>query len=96
MMNIVKSVYKCKHHCLHVKIIVIYANIIVYIHLCSIVCGFLFTCLPFFMLVFFVILICKQYCLLDCFVFVGFVYNFNVKRYKSKTLASILLATERV
>ena len=42
----------------------------------------------FFMSVFVVILsstiICKQFCLLHCCVFVAFVYNFNVKRCKSK------------
>ena len=34
------------------------------------------------------ILICKQFCLLHCFNFVAFVYNFNVKRYQSKTSVS--------
>ena len=49
---------------------------------------FLFTCLPFLILVFVVILnstiICKQFCLLYYFVFVAFVHNFNNKRYKSE------------
>ena len=47
------------------------------------------TCLPFFMLVFVIILsstlICKQVCLPALFFCVAFIYKFNVKRCKSKT-----------
>ena len=49
----------------------------------------------FFIMVFIVILsimnICKQVCLLQCFVFVTCIYNFNVKRCKSKTSVSWFL-----
>ena len=53
-------------------------------------------CLPFFMLICVVIvsstIACKQVCLLHCFGFVGFIYNFNIKRYESKTSNIIMLS----
>ena len=63
-------------------IIVVLCVCFVYIYSCSVVAVFLFTCLPvFFMLMFVVILstttICWQVCLVHCLVFVAFVYNFN-------------------
>ena len=52
---------------------------------------FLLTCVPFFMLMFVVVvsstIICKQVCVLHCFVFLAVVYKFNVKRYKGKAPA---------
>ena len=57
----------------------------------SCLCIFVYLFGIFFMLVFVVILSCsiifKQACLLHCFFFVTFVYNFNVKRCKCKTPA---------
>ena len=69
----------------------------VYIIASSVCCVFLFTSLPFFMLVFVVILssstICKQVCLLPSFILVTFVYNFNVKQCKSNIPASRFFET---
>ena len=68
---------------------IVYIYIIVYIYYCRVVCVFL---LPFVMLVF-VVILSKQVCLLHCFIFVAFVYNFIVERCKSKTN---VLQTHRV
>ena len=71
-------------------------NNVVYINSCSVVCVFLFTCLLFFFILVFVVIlsskiICKQGCLLHYFVFVDFVYNFHVKLRKCKALVSRFL-----
>ena len=56
-------------------------DFVVYIYSCSAVCVFLFTCLPFFfMLLFVVILSSRITCKLHCFVFVAYVYKLNIKR----------------
>ena len=61
----------------------------VYIYSCGVVCVFLFTSLPFFLCWCLVVssstINYKQVSALHCVVYVVFVYNFNVKRYKSKT-----------
>ena len=78
-----RNLCKYKHRYLHSLLLFVY---FVYIYPYSVVCGFMFTCLPFFMLVFIVILshtiICKQVCLLHCFAFAVLVQNFNVKQCK--------------
>ena len=77
-----RNLCKCKHRCSHL------------LFRCCLCILFTFVVLVvlfvyFFFLVFAVILrnaiICKYVCLLHCFVFVDFPYNFNVKRCKSKT-----------
>ena len=95
-MNVPAGQYWLLHLLEMLMLTSINVNIIVYIHysflfilftfiLVNVVCEFFFTCLQFcLMLVFVVILssmiICKQICLLYCFAFAVFVYNFNVKR----------------
>ena len=79
--NIVVYIYYCSIVCVFC----------LHLFLQSCLCIFVYLFEIFFMLVFVVILSCsiifKQVCLLHCFVFVDFVYNFNVKRCKSKTPA---------
>ena len=73
-----RDLYKCKHRCLHLLL-----------YNCWYIFVYLFTIL---MLRFVVILsntiICKQVCLLHCFIFVVFVCNYNLRHFKSKTPVS--------
>ena len=84
LMNVLKG------ECLWIWLLEISINVNMFTFIIvAFVVVFLFTCFPFFMLVFVVILsstiICKQVCLLALFShFVAFVYNFNVKRCKGK------------
>ena len=90
--------------CFRLLEIAINVSIVVYTHYCCLfilftfilivlLLYFLFACLLFFLMVVFLVIlnstiICKQDCLLHCFVFVAFVYNFSVKGCKNKTPAS--------
>ena len=69
-----------------------FLDVVVYIYYCCDVGVFLLTCLQFFYAGVRVILssaiICKKVCLLHCFKFLAFVYNFNVNRCKTNTTVS--------
>ena len=91
-----RNLYNCKHHCLFIVDSVlclwIFCLLVSNFFMLMFVVVFLFTRLPFFTLVFIVILsstiICKQICGLHCFVFIALVYNFNAKQSKNNTPVS--------
>ena len=86
--------------CSWLRILEIPLNVKIVVHCCCLcilftfilvvfVVVYLFTRLPFFVMLVFVVIsvstiICKQACLLHCFILVAFLYDLNVKRYKCK------------
>ena len=85
-----RNLYKCKHRYLHLLL----QSCLYILFTFNLVCLLLDFCLHvyhFFMLLFVVMLsssvICKQVCLLQCYVFVVCVHNLKVKPCKSKTPA---------
>ena len=87
--------YKCKHLCLHVLwycclcILFTFLIVVLLVYFCLLVYHFLILV---FVVILSLTLMCKQVCLQYCFVFVAFVYNFNVKQWEIKTLESKLFS----
>ena len=90
--------YCCRFYCstspfLLLLLLLRLLEICINVYIVAGVCCCIFVGLFTFLISMFVVIlnstiICKQVCLLHCFVFVALVYNFNVKQWKSKTPAS--------